>query len=202
MLRQLHLQTLLRRPYPAVWFAGLDAALRQFGINTLRRQAHFLAQMVAESRLDPTREENLRYTAERLMVVWPRRFPTVESARQFAGNPEALANHVYANRLGNGPSASGDGWRFRGRGLIQLTGRSNYREYGELISADLEASPELAVVPKHSFSVAGAYWAELGLNRLADNDNVDGITLAINGSLRDAPRRRQWLKRAYSALKG
>lgn len=202
MIHQTQLKALLRRQYPAEWVLSLNRTLLAYQITTRRRVANFLAQMIAESGLDPTREENLSYTAERLMVVWPRRFPTLEAARPFAANPVALANRVYSNRLGNGNEASGDGWHFRGRGLIQLTGRANYAEYGQLISVELEAQPELAVVPVHSFNVAGAYWQELGLNRLADNDNADGITLAINGSLRDAPRRRQWLQRAYRALEG
>lgn len=202
MIHQTQLKALLRRQYPAEWVLSLNRTLLAYQITTRRRVANFIAQMIAESGLDPTREENLSYTAERLMVVWPRRFPTLEAARPFAANPVALANRVYSNRLGNGNEASGDGWHFRGRGLIQLTGRSNYAEYGGLIDVDLETQPNLAVVPEHSFNVAGAYWQELGLNRLADNANVDGITLAINGSLRDAPRRQQWLRRAFRALEG
>lgn len=178
VVHQPQLTVLLRRPYPDEWLRSLNATLTRYEIRNRRRIASFLAQMIAESSLDPTREENLSYTAERLMVVWPRRFPTLEAAQPFARRPEALANRVYSSRLGNGPEASGDGWRFRGRGLIQLTGRANYREYGRLINVELEGAPQLAVLPEHSFNVAGSYWQELGLNRLADADNVDAITLA------------------------
>lgn len=198
------LQTILNnirnREYPHT--AALRATLARYGINTPRRIMHFLAQMMAESSLDPTVTENLSYTAERLMQVWPRRFPTLASAQPYARNPERLANNVYANRMGNGTPASGDGWRFRGRGLIQLTGRANYRTFGNLIGVDLEGNPDLASTPEHSFMVAGAYWQRGNLNSFADADDVTALTREINGATRDAPRRKQLLATIRNIVEG
>src|SRR5262249_8858281 len=101
--------------------------LPEFGVNTPKRIAHFLSQIGHESGGFRIKVEDLSYTAARLMQVWPSRFPNMDIARQYERNPEKLGNFVYANRMGNGDAASGDGYRFRGRGLLQLTGRSMYR---------------------------------------------------------------------------
>ena len=108
----------------------INQAMRAHGINTNEHRAAFLAQISVESGELHRVEENLNYSAARLQVVWPRRFPNAAAARPYTHDPEALANHTYANRLGNGDVASGDGWRYRGRGLMQTTGRSNYRAAG------------------------------------------------------------------------
>lgn len=121
----------------------LQTAAERFGINTRLRMAHWLAQLAHESGFKPA-VENLNYNAQRLTQVWPSRFPTLASAQRCAHNPEALANTVYAGRLGNGGAESGDGFMFRGRGFLQITGRSNYAKYGKLIGIDLIAQPELA----------------------------------------------------------
>lgn len=201
---RLNLQAVLNeihgREYPTGWTEALTDALGRYEINTLRRIEHFLAQMMAESRLDPTIEENLSYSSQRMMEVWPSRFRNVRATLPFTFNPEALANHVYANRLGNGNAASGDGWRYRGRGLIQLTGRANYRTFGELIGVDLVTHPELAGMAEYSFLIAAAYWHQQKLNSLADGDNLDGITQRINGSIRDRVRRIRLLSVVREAL--
>lgn len=197
---QLVLNALHGREYPPAWTDALISALVRYEINTIRRCEHFLAQMMAESRLDPTIEENLSYSSQRMMEVWPSRFRNVRATLPFTFNPEALANHVYANRLGNGNAASGDGWRYRGRGLIQLTGRANYRTFGELIGVDLVTHPELAGMAEYSFLIAAAYWHQQKLNSLADGDNLDGITQRINGSIRDRVRRIRLLSVVREAL--
>ena len=110
---------------PDAWAGPLNAAMERFEINTPPRVAAFLAQVAHESGELARLVENLNYTAARLVAVWPTKFPTVEAAQPYERNPERLANRVYAKRLGNGDTASGDGWRFRGRGLIQLTGRNH-----------------------------------------------------------------------------
>jgi putative chitinase len=116
------------------------------------------------------------------MVVWPKRFPTVASAEPYARDPEKLANHVYANRLGNGDEASGDGWYFRGRGPIQTTGFDNYKRTGEAIGVDLISAPQKLTVPVIGIAAAGWYWKSNGLNDLADTGNHAMITRRIQGA--------------------
>src|SRR6266478_6124926 len=124
------------------WTAALNAAMDRFEINTPYRAAAFLAQVAHESGELQRLVENLSYTAARLCAVWPNRFATVDAAQPYERNPERLANYVYARRLGNGDVASGDGWKFRGRGLIQLTGRGNYRSCGTAVALPFESEPE------------------------------------------------------------
>ena len=160
---------------------ALDAACRRFEITTVRRISAFLGQVHHES-LGLTRlEESLSYTAERLCVVWPARFPTLASAAPYARNPQALANRVYGGRLGN--LQAGDGWRFRGRGLLMTTGRANYEEAGELIGLDLVGRPELLATPKVAALAAGAYWRLNGCNGLADAGDLEALTRRINGGV-------------------
>ncbi|KAF0250183.1 MAG: putative chitinase, partial [bacterium] len=128
--------------------------------------------------------ENLNYSAKRLMQVWPKRFPTLQKAMQYEHNPEKLANFVYANRIGNGNEASGDGWEFRGRGVIQMTGRGNYKAIGKALTLDLEKNPENLEDPKYAALSAAYFWQSHGLNELADNrvndnDDEDFITISI-----------------------
>jgi putative chitinase len=145
------------------------------GLNTGLRVAHFMAQVAHESAAFTRLEENLNYSAERLHAIWPKRFPTVDSAALYARNPVELANKVYGGRLGN--DKPGDGWRFRGRGLIQLTGRANYEAFG------IDDEPEVAALPKNAALLALAYWKKKALNDEADRDDIEAITRAINGGL-------------------
>jgi putative chitinase len=126
-------------------------------------------------------EENLNYSAERLVAVWPSRFPTKAAAEPYARQPDKLANKVYANRLGNGNEASGDGWRYRGRGPIQLTGKANYEKCGAGIGEDLVRFPCLLLTPSVGLASAGWFWHTRGCNRLADEDDHRAITRIING---------------------
>lgn len=174
-------------------------ALPQYQIDTPLRVAHLLAQLAHESGFMPI-AENLNYTAKRLPQVWPLRFPTLASAQRCAGNPEALGNTVYAGRLGNGRPESGDGYRYRGRGMIQLTGRENYRTYGKIIGYDLEANPDLLREYGISALVAGAFWRARNLNRWADIDDVTSVTRLINGGLNGLQERVVYLQRAKKAL--
>jgi putative chitinase len=174
-------------------------ALPQYQIDTPLRVAHILAQLAHESGFMPI-SENLNYSAKRLMQVWPNRFPTLLSAQRCAGNPEALGNTVYAGRLGNGGPESGDGYRYRGRGMIQLTGRGNYRTYGPLVGFDLEGDPDLLLQYGVSALVAGAYWKARNLNRWADIDDVTSVTKLINGGLNGLQERVVYLQRAKKAL--
>lgn len=170
------------------WTPALNAAMERYEITTAARMAAFLAQLAHESGQLKRLAENLNYSALRLTQVWPARFPTVDKARLYERNPEKLADYVYAKRLGNGDTASGDGWRYRGRGLIQLTGRGNYRSAASGIGQPLEEQPELLEQPGAAALSAAWFWKSHGLNELADDRNDDDdtedfrtITKRING---------------------
>jgi putative chitinase len=162
------------------------------GINTPRRIQHFLATIAVETAGMTDLDENLNYRAKRLVEVWPKRFPTIEKAQPYANNPEKLANFVYANRLGNGNSASGDGWRFRGGGMIQTTGRENYRACG------YEDNPEDLREPDGGFLAAVDYWTDHGLNRIADSNNPTAVRKAVNGGTNGLVEYKGYLAKARS----
>jgi len=169
-----------RATEPEAWAAALSAIMPRYGINTSLRIAAFLAQCGHESAGFTRLVENLNYSAEALTRVWPTRFPP-EIARQYARQPERIANRAYADRMGNGPEASGDGWRYRGRGLIQLTGADNYRAFARAVGATLE--DVCANLETKTWAVESAcwYWSTRGLNALADVRDVIAITKRING---------------------
>ncbi len=174
-----------------------DAVLAEFDINeNSRRLTHFLAQIAHECGGFRRIEENLNYSAQRLREVWPSRFPTAAVANRYARKPEKIANRAYANRIGNGPESSGDGWRYRGRGLIQLTGRANYDKFGGLAGIDLENNPDRAREPDTALRVAAAYWDSKNLNAQADLNRITAITRAINGGLNGLEDRRAYHERA------
>ena len=182
----------------ARFVSPLNQAMRAHGINTNERRAAFLAQISVESGELHRVEENLNYSAARLQVVWPRRFPTAEAARPYAHDPEALANHTYANRLGNGDAASGDGWRYRGRGLMQTTGRSNYR------AAGFENNPDALANPITAADTAGRFWASNGLNGRTEatlgRAQFNGISRTVNGGDHGSAERWAAYQRALRAL--
>lgn len=187
-----------------VAFIGpLNQALARWDITTDARIAPFLAQAAHES-LELTRlEESLHYTAGRMMEIWPSRFPDLASAWPYHRNPERLANKVYADRLGNGNEASGDGWLYRGRGIFQLTGRANYRAASIAVAGDADTlllNPELAATPEYSCAIAGWFWATRGCNELADNDDFVEITRRINGGVVGLTERVALWHRALTAL--
>lgn len=159
----------------------IQGACKAYDITTPKRIAGFLSQIGHESGGLAMLEENLNYKAETLMRVWPKRFPTLEFAQQFARNPQKIANSVYANRMGNGDEASGEGWKYRGRGLKQLTGKDNYRAFSKAIGTDFVADPDLLLQPVNAALSAGWFWSANNLNILADNGDVPGMTKRING---------------------
>lgn len=157
------------------------ATFLKYSITTHNRIAHFLAQLAHESSNFTQFTENTNYTtASRLVEVFPNHF-TLTTAQQYAGKPIAIANKVYANRLGNGNEASGDGYKYRGRGLIQLTGRANYQAYKNYSGIDVINNPELASNISIALDIAGWFWNQNGINSLADADNVTAVTKKING---------------------
>ena len=173
----------------------------EFGISGLPVRLHFfLAQIGHESGGLSIVEENMNYSAKRMTQVWPSRFPTIADAQPFAHNPEKLANKVYANRMGNGDPQSGDGFRFRGRGYIQITGRDGYREVGTRAGLDLIGSPELAFQPEHALRVACAFWKWKDLNTICDTGNFEKVTRRINGGTVGMDDRRAWLAKVRRIL--
>lgn len=186
----------------AEFIGPLNQAFARWDITTSQRIAAFLAQAAHESGELQRLEENLNYSAEALQRVWPRRF-NAEDAQACARKPELIANRVYADRLGNGNEASGDGWRYRGRGIFQLTGRKNYRECSIAIAGDADTllmNPELLATPTYACESAGWYWAVNGLSDLADRGGFDEITRRINGGMNGAGDRLAYWSRATSTL--
>ena len=164
------------------------------------RIEYFLAQIAhSTDRVSPP-VENLAYTAKRLTEIWPTRFPTITSAEPFANNPEKLANKVYSNRMGNGPPESGDGYRYRGRGYIQITGKDGYRNTGMNAGIDLVASPERAIATADALRVACAFWKWKNLNPLCDERKFEDVTKRINGALIGFTERKEWLEKVRQAL--
>ncbi len=163
----------------AAWAPVLHNATTTYGLTSPLETQHFLAQVLHESARFVRLVENLSYTAGRIRAVWPRVPP--DKAAALEHNPEALAEYVYGARLGNGPSGSGDGWRYRGRGLIQLTGKSNYREAGEAVGVDLVEFPELATRPDVAAATAAWFFVQSGAAAAARHDDLAGVTKAING---------------------
>lgn len=177
----------------------LQAAMDEFGVTTPLRAAAFLAQLAHESAQLTRFVENLNYSAKGLLATFGKYF-TPALAAQYARQPERIANRVYANRLGNGPESSGDGWRYRGRGAIQITGRENYRTYGDLLGADLVNNPDQAAAGAVTFRTAGAFWKSKGCNELADRQDFITITKRINGGTNGLPDRQQFYDRAKRVL--
>lgn len=175
---------------------ALDAAMQRFEITSPARSAAFLAQLAHESGDLQRWTENLGYRWQRLRQVFPKYFRTDAEAQPFDRQPERIANRVYGGRMGNGNEASGDGWRYRGRGPIQLTGKDNYRTCGQAIGIDLVTQPERLETPEVGCLAAAWFWASRGLNALADAGDFVTITKRINGGLIGLEHRTALWKRA------
>ena len=173
----------------------------QFGVDTDLRMAHLLGQVMHESACLRAVEENLNYSAKGLLRTFPKYF-TAKTAAEYAYKPQRIANRVYGGRMGNGPEASGDGWRFRGRGLIQLTGRQNYEAYAKspLCQGDLMKHPEWLAQFPGAMKSALWFWQQKGLSRLADQNDIEAITRKINGGLNGLEERRYLVMRFKQVL--
>lgn len=177
-----------------------EQALKESGLlNGLTRLQYFLAQLGHESRGLTRREEGLSYSAERLLDVWPSRFPTIEAARKYERNPKKLADFVYGGRMGN--VNPGDGYRYRGRGYIQLTGRDAYRDVGKIAGLDLENNPDLASKPEYAVRIACAFWTWKKLNPDCDAGDFTAVTRKINGGTNGMPDRLDWLDKVQQLLR-
>ena len=177
-------ELLPKNPYVEQWHGALAQLFPDYEINTPQRMAAFIAQCAHESAGFRVLQENLNYRWTTLRKIFPKYFPTDDLAKDYASRPnkqEAIANKVYANRMGNGPEESGDGYRYRGRGLIQLTGKENYRWF----AASLEISPEEASEYLMTFEGAAQsacwFWETNGLNKWADTGDIKTLTKRING---------------------
>lgn len=169
----------VRRAYVRTILESQDL-LKRYEIDNPNRLAHFIGQGVVETGWLTKTVENLNYSAERLRQVWPSRFRTDEIAREYARQPQRIANFVYSNRLGNGPPESNDGWTYRGRGFFQLTGRQNYRTFGQIAGFDLENNPAEVEDMKKSIEVAAAYFRAVGLGAYADADDAAAVSRGVN----------------------
>ena len=175
----------------------------KFQINTPLRLAHFLAQCGHESGGFRATQENLNYSAKGLMGIFKKYFPTEAIANAYQRNPQKIANKVYANRMANGDEASGDGYKFRGRGYIQLTGKDNYTQFGKAIGENITANPDV-VSGKYALLSAAWFWSKNGLNKLADGGATDAvvtsITKRVNGGTIGLTDRIKHFKEYYHLL--
>ena len=174
-------QCIGNNPYLDHWCEALNKILPDYGINTPQRVAAFIAQAAHESGGFTALHENLNYRPETLQKVFPKYFPTADLASQYAHNPEMIANRVYANRMGNGDEASGDGFRYCGRGLIQLTGKQNYQSFADSIETPVEQVPDFLQTFEGAVQSACWFWENNNLNQYADSGDILTMTKRING---------------------
>lgn len=177
----LNAEQLTRLHIDVKWVDPLNETFERFGITTKNQQACFIGQCSHESGNFKLLEENLNYKAATLMRIWPKRFPTLEIANQYAGQPRLIANKVYSGRMGNRDEASNDGWMMRGRGLVQLTGADNYHHASKALGVDLVTQPDLVATPKYAAMTAGWFWSTHKCNPPAEALDHQRLTKIING---------------------
>ena len=182
------------------WVPALNDTFAKFGIATVKQQAAFIGQCGHECGNFKILEENLNYRAATLMKLWPKRFPTQEIANSYEKNPKKIANMVYSNRMGNRDEASGDGYRFRGRGCIQLTGHANYFHAGKACGVDFVMDPDLVATPEYAAMTAGWFWSTHGCNPLAEAEDWIALTKKINGGTIGLDDRIKQTQRAVAVL--
>ena len=182
-----------------IWVEAMNTILPKYDIVTPRRLAAFLAQTAHESAGFTAVRENLNYSAQGLMKTWPARFNQTAAAA-YARQPEKIANKVYANRMGNGDEASGDGWRYRGRGLIQTTGKANYTKLAHHIKKTLQETIEYCETVEGAVESACFYWVSNNLNAIADTGDMTTLTRRINGGVIGLADRLDKYKKTLEAL--
>jgi putative chitinase len=180
------------------WFEPLQETFEKYQINTPKRQACFIGQCMHESGGFKFLKENLNYSAKALMATWPSRFPDMDIAEKYERQPSKIADKVYSGRMGN--TEDGDGAKYIGRGLIQLTGKDNYRAFGEAIGEDLVANPQLVEEPRYAALSAGWFWNKRGLNALADVMDITTMTVRINGGRIGIDDRIAKINKAFDVL--
>ena len=193
----------LKGHVPDAVIAQIPGVMEKFQVNTPLRLAHFLAQCGHESGGFKVVNENLNYGAKGLLGIFKKYFPTEAKALQYERKPEKIANLVYGGRMGNGDEASGDGWKHRGRGYIQLTGKDNYAAFDKTVEDDILANPDL-VATKYPLLSAAWFWSKNGLNALADKGATDAdvtvITKRVNGGTIGLPDRIKHFKEYHKLL--
>lgn len=207
----------IKRDVAERWLPHVQAALARFNIATERQVAAWLAQTAHESGGYTMLTENLNYRASTMAACWPNRFGVKNADGTWAKDdkgarvpnkfalalerkPEAIANVVYASRMGNGPTESGDGWLFRGRGLKQLTGRDNVTRCGQALGVDLAANPDLLTTPEYAALSAAWFWSVNKCGPLADADDFVGLTRRINGGVIGLEDRQRRYKAVLASL--
>ena len=180
------------------WLDPLNEIFKKYDISTPKRQAAFIGQCAHESNNFKTLEENLNYRPETLMKVWPSRFPDLPTAMKYAHQPQLLANKVYAGRMGN--TQENDGYAYRGRGLIGITGKESYANCGLGIGVDLLADPNLLLDARYACLSAGWFWNKKALNAYADSSDYETMTKRINGGLIGLDDRIAKIKKALNIL--
>lgn len=189
-------------PYLDHWYEALCKILPDYDINTAPRVAAFLAQCAHESGGFRALKENLNYRAVTLRKVFPKYFPTDDLANAYAQKPEMIANRVYGGRMGNGDEHSGDGFRYCGRGLIQLTGKDNYCRFAESIETPVEEIPEFLATFEGAIQSACWFWETTNLNQYADNGDILTMTKRINGGTIGLEDRKKHYAHAMHVLEG
>ena len=192
-------QALPKNPYIDQWYDVMSRALPDYDINTPKRVSAFLAQCMHESGGFGFLTVNLHYQAATLSKVWPSKFPP-DVAGQYAHNQEKIANRAYAGRMGNGPEESGDGWRYAGKGLIQLTGKDNYTRFAESIETPVEQLPEYLGTFEGAVQSACWFWETNGLNQFADSGDILTLTKCINGGTLGLEERTQHYQHAIQVF--
>ena len=194
----------LKGHVPDTVIGQIPGVMEKFQINTPLRLAHFLAQCGHESGGFKAVNENLNYGAKGLMGIFKKYFPTEAKAKEYERKPEKIANLVYGGRMGNGPEASGDGFKYRGRGYIQLTGKDNYAAFDKVVAENIIETPDL-VATKYPLLSAAWFWNSRGLNALADKGATDAevtaITKKVNGGTIGLPDRIKHFKEYHALLK-
>ena len=187
--------------YVGNWYPVLVQGLPDYDITSVKRIAAFLSQCAHESNDFNSIKENLNYHAQTLMNTWPKLFPTIDIANQYASNPQMIANRAYANILGNGDESSGDGYKFCGRGLIQVTGKYNYQEFADSLTMNINDVP--AYLETFQGAVQGAcwFWETHKLNTYADSEDILGMTKVINGGTLGLDDRTLRYNKAISILR-
>jgi putative chitinase len=194
----------LKGHIPDTVLTQIPLVMEKFQINTPLRLCHFLAQCGHESGNFKAVSENLNYGAKGLLGTFKKYFPTEAKAKEYERKPEKIANLVYANRMGNGTESSGDGFKFRGRGYIQLTGKDNYAAFDKVVEENITENPDL-VATKYPLLSAAWFWNSRALNTLADkgatDTDVTAITKKVNGGTIGLPDRIKHFKEFYELLK-
>ena len=185
-------------PYLDHWTNALNKLLPDYGIDTPQRVAAFIAQAAHESGGFTALHENLNYRPETLQKVFPKYFSTADLANQYAHNQEAIANRVYANRMGNGDEDSGDGYKFHGRGAIQLTGKANYEAFAKAVEMDLDAAVEYTKTPEGAIMSAGWFWDANHINKISDD--IHATSRRINGGDNGLQERIELYEKAKEVL--